>query len=153
MNYIESCRIVWRCKRARGPDVEQVFLLPVAVAVESKRTAADALDGAGQVIDYALSGKYDAVFLRLESPPEDGNRDFSRLKSVIRAYGVGIIVGANPYSPLTDSQAVLQRARISLNSDPLELIKDMGCSARTLEAPLSLLSSLRKCFEVSSYER
>lgn len=149
---MDSYRIVWRGKRARGPDVEMVFPLPIAVAIESKHTVADAYDKVGQVIDYALSGKYDAIFLRLEVPPEEGDEDFERLKSVIGTYGIGVVVGESPYSPLTESQMILQKASLCLRSNPSELIRDMGLSAQSLKASFDQLSLLRKYFVVKNCE-
>ena len=146
MKLVESYQIVWRAKKARGPDVEMVFPLPIAVAIESKHSVADAYDNVGQVVGYALSRKYDAVFLRLEVPPKEGDEDFKKLKSVIGAHGIGVVVGESTYSPLIEPQMVLQRASLRLRSNPLELIRDMGFLAQSLKASFDELSSLRKCF-------
>jgi len=143
---------MWRCRRARGPDVELLLPLPIAIAIESKRTAADALDKVSQVISYAMSGRYDAVFLRLDVPSKEGDEDLKRLKAIVGPHGIGIIVGGYPYSPLTELEALLQKAFLGLNSDPLDLIKDMGSSIHTMEVSLDSLLLLRKYFKVSCRE-
>jgi len=152
---VEQNRIVWRSKKARGPDVEMVFFMPVSIAIESKHTVADALDKASQVIGYVQSKRYDAVFLRLENPPEKENRDLKSLKDIIGKYGIGIIIGGDPYSPLTGSEKVLQKASLNLCSNPSELLRDMSFSSQILSMPKETSansSSLRKYFVVCGHE-
>jgi hypothetical protein len=146
MNIVESCQIVWRSKKTRGPDVEMALPLPITVAIESKRTVADAYDKIGQLIDYVLSERYDAVFLRLEKPPRQGDENFRKLENAVSDYGIGILVGESPYSPLTESQSVLRKASLHLCSDPLELIRGMGLSAQSLKMPFDRILSFRKYF-------
>jgi len=126
--------------------------LPIAVAIESKRTASDALDRVSQVISYAMSGRYDAVFLRLDVPPKEGDEDLKKLKAIVGPHGIGIIAGGHPYSPLTELEALLQKAFLSLNSNPLDLIEDMGSLTHTVEVSLDSLLLLRKYFKVGCRE-
>jgi len=147
----EFSQIVWRSKRSWGPDVEMVLLLPVAVAVESKRTAADAFSSVGQIVSYSQSGRYDALILRLEEAPRE-SEELGGLLDVLSKYGVGIVVGGEAYSPLSGTEEILQKALLSLSSDPLELLKDMGFSAQSLSASLDALLSFRKYFVVRGCE-
>jgi len=128
-----------------------VLLLPVAVAVESKRTVADAFSKVGQIIGYSQSGRYDALILRLEEAP-GGSEELGGLSDVLSKYGVGIVVGGEAYSPLSGTEEILQRALLSLSSNPLELLKDMGLSAQSLSASLDALLLFRKYFMVRGYE-
>jgi hypothetical protein len=154
-NLIELNRfpIVWRTKKARGPDVEMVCFLPITVAIEVKHTVADAIDKVSQIINYALNEKYDAVFLHMEEASMGKNEDFSLLESIISKYGIGIIVGGALYHPLTGSQKILRKASLNLRSNPLDLLRDMGLSAQSLSAPADVLLSLRKYFKVNDHER
>ncbi|MCC6014673.1 MAG: hypothetical protein LM564_03095, partial [Desulfurococcaceae archaeon] len=94
---------MWRSKRSWGPDVEMMVLLPVAVAVESKHTVADAYEKLGQLINYSLSDMYDAVVLRLEEAPRS-SEELKKLADVVGEYGIGVVVGGEPYSPLSGAE-------------------------------------------------
>jgi len=122
-----------------------VLLLPVAVAIESKRTVADAFSKVGQIIGYSQSWRYDAVILRLEEAPRE-SEELRRLSDVLSKYGVGIVVGSGAHSPLSGAEEVLQKALLSLSSDPLELLKDMGFLAQSMNVPLNALFSFRRYF-------
>jgi len=100
---------MWRPKRSWGPDVEIVLLLPVAVAVESKRTAANAFDNIDQIIGYSQSGRYDALILRLEEAPRE-SEELRRLSDVLSKYGIGIVVGGGAHSPLSGAEEILQKS-------------------------------------------
>ena len=151
MKVFEFGRIVWRSKRSWGPDVEMLLLLPVAVAVESKRTVADALSKVGQLISYSQSERYDALILRLEEAPKE-DEELGTLVDVLGKYGIGIVVGGEPYSPLTGAEEILQRASLNLRSNPLELLEDMGLSAQSLAISLNTLLPFRRYFTVSYRE-
>jgi len=151
MNWVEFGRIVWRSKRSRGPDIEMMLLLPVAVAVESKHTVADAYEKIGQLIDYGLNDMYDAVFLRLEEAPRSGE-ELKKLVDVVDRYGIGVVVRGEPYSPLSGAEEVLRRALLTLRANPLKLLEDMGLSARSISASLDTLLTLRRYFTVGGRE-
>jgi len=128
-----------------------LLLLPVAVAVESKRTVADALSKVGQLISYSQSERYDALILRLEEAPKE-DEELGTLVDVLGKYGIGIVVGGEPYSPLTGAEEILQRASLNLRSNPLELLEDMGLSAQSLAISLNTLLPFRRYFTVSYRE-
>lgn len=128
-----------------------VLLLPVAVAVESKHTVADAYEKIGQLIDYSLNDMYDAVVLRLEEAPRS-SEELKKLADVVDRYGIGVVVGGEPYSPLSGAEEVLRRALLTLRANPLKLLEDMGLSARSISASLDTLLTLRRYFTVSGHE-
>lgn len=141
---------MWRPKKSRGPDVEAIIFLPVVVAVESKRTADGALDKVAQIISYAEDKSYDAVILRLEENPEEA-KSYDKLVNLIGRYGVGVVVGGDPYAPLSGSEEVLLKARMKLRPSPaLELHSEMQqvvVSTEDVGKLVEKLSLYRKFFE------
>jgi hypothetical protein len=140
----------WRAKKSRGPDVEMVLLLPVTVAIESKNTAAEALEDFDQIISYSESNKYDAVFIKLlkYNNRQNDKEKYKTLQTLAGNYKVGILIGEDPYAPLMGNEEVLKRSRLSLNSDPAELLKSMGSQVLKRAVPLDKLVSFRRLFEV-----
>lgn len=130
--------------------MEMMVLLPVAVAVESKHTVADAYEKLGQLINYSLSDMYDAVVLRLEEAPRS-SEELKKLADVVGEYGIGVVVGGEPYSPLSGAEEVLGKALLTLRGNPLKLLEDMGLSARSISASLDTLLTLRRYFTVGGH--
>jgi len=149
-NNMETYKMMWRSKESRGPDVEMILPLPITVAIESKNTIAEALEDFDQIIRYSESDKYDAIFIRLlkYNTRQDVKEKYKILQSLADRYKVGILIGEDPYSPLMGSEEVLKRSRLSLNSDPAELLKSMGSRALIRAVLLDKLVSFRRLFEV-----
>ena len=147
-NSIEMYKMMWRSKGSRGPDVEMILPLPITVAIESKNTIAEALEDFDQIIRY--STKYDAIFIRLlkYNTRQDVKEKYKILQSLADRYRIGILIGEDPYSPLMGSEEVLKRSRLSLNSDPAELLKSMGSRALIRAVLLDKLVSFRRLIEV-----
>jgi hypothetical protein len=149
-NLIEKAQILWRKKESRGPDVELILPLPVAVAVETKNTFGQALEDLDQIIGYQATKKYDAVVLRVERLIEEEKNPLKLVLDQATKLGIGVVVGGYSYSPLMGTEKVLARAHLDLISDPGKLAKEMGRALQKLELSLDKLLSFRKFFEVSS---
>lgn len=112
---IELAGKLWKYNKTRGPDVEELLFVPLFVAVESKKTAADALASLQQIVGYAKSRSYDAVILRLEEdPPRD--QYYESLVHQIKKQGIGLVVGGGPYTPLTGSEEIMLKARVNFRA-------------------------------------
>lgn len=146
-NHIE---MIWRPKKSRGPDVEMILHLPVTVAIESKNTVAEALDDFGQIIRYIESKKYDSVFIKIleDSDRQDDSEKYETLLRQADKHNVGILIGEDPYAPLMGNEKVLKRSRLSLNSNPAELLKSMGSNVLKRDVSFDKLVSFRRLFEV-----
>ena len=143
--------MLWKPRKTRGPDVEMIIYIPIAIALESKPTADAALKEIGQVIKYLKKGIYDAVLLRLESPPRD-NSELRTLIEVAKKYGIGIILGGKTYAPLMGFEDVLVEAQLRLRGNPALLYQRRGRMevlnkhANTVKDQLEDLSCFRKYF-------
>jgi hypothetical protein len=128
-----------------------VLPLPITVAVEAKNTVGDALGDLDQLIGYARNEIYDATILRILYP---GGRedDLKELLGEARRYGIGVVVRGDPYSPLMGTEEMLLKACLRLTSEPAEVVKRMGLAMRAIDMPLSILTEMRKFFEVCCRE-
>lgn len=145
---VKNRQIIWRAKESQGPDVEQILLLPVTLAIESKNTAGDAIGDSEQIISYIESKQYDAVFLRIIKYSEQREKEIDDLLNFVERYGIGLIEGGDSYSPLMWAERVLRKASLHLNSDPIKLARKMGANAQTMSLPLNKLCEFRKYFKV-----
>jgi hypothetical protein len=145
---VESTQILWRAKKSWGPDVEMFLPLPIAVAVESKNTFAQALEDFDQIIGYRMDKKYNAVILRVEKRVEGDRDELELVLEQAGKLGIGVVVNGYSYSPLMGNEEVLARARLELASDPRELIKGMQPALQILKMPLDRLFVFREFFEV-----
>ena len=150
-NTVESCQLIWRAKKSKGPDVEMIVHLPVAVAVESKNTLGDALGDFDQVISYKRSRKYDATILRIERCIEKEGEKLEQLLKLASTHGVGVVVGGHRYSPLMGGERVLLQAPLHLTSDPVEVLRRSGSATQILRMPLDKLLIFRRYFKASGY--
>lgn len=121
---VEFVKKLWKENRARGPDVEEILIIPLFIAIEDKRTARKAFDDIAQIIGYAESGRYDAVIIRLEESPE-ADQSYKRLVNLAKMYGVGIVAGGSPYNPLGGSEEVLLKAKISFREKTVPEIPEL----------------------------
>ncbi|RLF66212.1 MAG: hypothetical protein DRN26_04325 [Thermoplasmata archaeon] len=134
-----------------------ILYMPVAIAVESKPTADVALKEIGQVIKYAGSGMYDAVFVRLENPHRTGNTELRTLIDVAKQLGIGVVLGGEAYAPLTGFEQVLVGAPLRLYGNPVALYqkrREMNVVSRdisTIEEQLKDLSCFRRYFLKREY--
>jgi hypothetical protein len=117
---------IWRKLESGGPDVEEIALIPVAIAVESKRTLSAALDDLEQIIGYVTSSYYDAVILRLRDRPSE--EELRKASPLIR-HGVGIVVGEDEYAPLGFRDHVIVSAGLRLRGNVSELFRRMNGKA------------------------
>lgn len=149
VNNIEYIKMLWKSKRSHGPDVETILFLPIAIAVESKRSVDVALDDIAQIIRYAEDKNYDSVILRLEKSPEE-SRSFNMLLNLIKEYGVGIVIGEDPHAPLSGSDDVLLRAQVRIRTSSLtrlcEGMQMVAMKAGSIEDLVEDLSFFRKFF-------
>jgi len=150
MTQVESFQILWRAKKSRGPDVEMILPLPIAVAVESKNTFGQALGDFDQIIGYRTAKKYDAVILRVERWVERDREELELVLEQAGKLGIGVVVNGYSYSPLMGTEKVLARACLDLASDPGELIREMQPAPQILRMPLDRLLVFREFFKVRS---
>ncbi|MGC9021418.1 MAG: hypothetical protein ACP5KE_09460 [Candidatus Methanodesulfokora sp.] len=143
--------ILWRSLASGGPDVEMIMFVPVAIAVESKRTLTAALDDLDQIIGYVAGSLYDAVILRLRNYP--GEEELRKAEPLIRR-GVGIVIGEDDYAPLGHFDRVLFSADLKMRGNVIEIFRRMGGTANlaeyslnNIEDALTRLSSLRRFFQ------
>jgi len=154
-NKVEYLRMLWNQRGSHGPDVEAVMLIPIAVAVESKRTSSVALKEIGQVINYVESGLYDSVFINIEDEPSQDDEDFKRLLNHAQRLGVGILVGGEEYSAPHQygEKQVRLKAVLDLQGDPLALLQErqkymleLRVAEESTESYIGVLSSYRRIF-------
>jgi len=153
--------MMWTSRGSHGPDVEAVMLIPIVVAVESKRTSSVALKEIGQAIKYVESKLYDSVFINIEDEPSQDDEDFKRLLNHAQRLGVGILVGGEPYSaPYQYSEKQVRlKAVLGLHGDPLALLRERQKYMRELrvaeestENYIGALSSYRRIFFDTSWD-
>jgi len=159
-NKVEYIRMLWNQRGSHGPDVEAVMLIPIAVAIESKRTSRDAVDGIGQVINYMESGLYDSVFINIEDEPSQDDKDFKLLLDRAQEMGVGILVGGEEYSAPHQygEKQVRLKAVLDLQGDPLALLqerqkymRELRVAEESTESYIGALSSYRRIFFNTSW--
>ncbi len=142
--------LIWRKLEAGGPDVEMISLIPVAIAVESKRTLTAALDSLDQIIGYVAGSLYDAVILRLRNYPSE--EELRKAEPLIR-HGAGIVIGEDEYAPLGHLDRVLISADLRMRGNVVEVFRRINKKASSIEYSYSNiddvlrhLSSLRRFF-------
>jgi len=149
---VEPSQILWRVNKSRGPDVEMILPLPIAVAVESKNTFGQVLEDFDQIIGYRAAKKYDAVILRVEKRVEGDREELKLVLEQAGKLGIGVVVNGYSYSPLMGTEKVLARAHLDLASDPSEVVRRMQSASQILKMPLDKLFAFREFFEVRSHE-
>ncbi|WP_131160166.1 hypothetical protein [Aeropyrum pernix] len=115
--------MLYRRKGSYGPDVEVVLMMPISVAIEDKLSLEVALREFGQVLNYYMSGSYDAVFIRINDVASVDHRRLALLEHMASQHGIGVLVGGSPYSAFTESDVLKLPAVISMKGNPLRVYR------------------------------
>lgn len=142
--------LIWKPRKSSGPDVEQMILVPVLVAVEDKDTPRQAVSDIGQILRYLP--RYDAVFVRVFDWVD--GRAANMLVELAAKHGLGVIVEDKPYEPIGPGSNFIIPAQVAFKNSISEKISRMqsGYSFKLCKKPISsclqILSSLRGAFKL-----